>query len=125
MQFMLALIGEERSWEEVAPDEVKRNLAEMGQFNAELTEAGGFVTGGGLQERATGTTVHYGEGEPVISDGPFAETKEQLAGFWVIECEGLDEALAWAKKVPLNDGHVEIRPMVASGEELMEKAEAS
>lgn len=125
MQFMLALISEERSWEDVTPEEVKRNLAEMGQFNAELTEAGAFVTGGGLQERATGTTVHYGEGAAIVSDGPFAETKEQLAGFWVIECEGLDDALAWAKKVPLETGHVEIRPMVASGKELMEKAEAS
>jgi hypothetical protein len=123
---MLALIAEERSWEDVTPEEVKRNLAEMGQFNAELTEAGAFVTGGGLQERATGTTVHYSEGaEPVVTDGPFAETKEQLAGFWIIDCEGPEEALAWAKKVPLRDSHVEVRPMVASGEELLDKAEAS
>jgi hypothetical protein len=126
MQFMLALIAEERSWEDVTPDEVKKNLAEMGQFNAELTEAGGMVTGAGLQERATGTTVHYSSAdEPVVTDGPFAETKEQLAGFWVIECESLDEALAWAKKIPLQDGHVEIRPLVSGGEELLEKAERS
>ena len=125
MQFMLALIAEERSWEEITPEEVKKNLAEMGQFNAELVEAGVFVTAGGLQERATGTTVHYGEGEAVVTDGPFAETKEQLSGFWMLECEGLDEALVWAKKVPLVTGHVEIRPMVSGGKELMEKAEAS
>jgi hypothetical protein len=125
MQFMLALISEERSWEDITPEEVQRNLAEMGQFNEELKKAGVMVTGAGLQERATGTTVHYGEGEPVVSDGPFAETKEQLAGFWLIECDGLDEALAWAKKVPLEDGHIEIRPMVSSGEELVAKAEAS
>src|SRR3954467_9846247 len=87
MQFMLALIAEERSWEDIAPDEVKKNLAEMGQFNAELTEAGAFVIGGGLQERATGTTVHYSDREPLVSDGPFAETKEQLAGFWLIDVE--------------------------------------
>jgi hypothetical protein len=125
MQFMLALIAEERSWEEVTPDEVKRNLAEMGQFNAELTEAGALVSAGGLQERATGTTVHYGDGEPLVTDGPFAETKEQLAGFWLIEAESLDGALAWAKKVPLSSGHVEIRPMVSGGKELLEKAERS
>jgi hypothetical protein len=53
MQFMLALIAEERSWEDVTPEEVKKNLADMGQFNAELTKAGAFVTGAGLQERAT------------------------------------------------------------------------
>ena len=104
MQFMLALISEERNWEDVTPEEVQRNLAEMGRFNEELTEAGAMVTGAGLQERATGTTVHYGKGEPVVTDGPFAETKEQLAGFWLIECDGLDEALAWAKKIPLEDG---------------------
>jgi len=125
MEFMLALIAEERAWEEVTPDEVKRNLADMGQFNAELTEAGAFVTGAGLQERATGTTVHYGDDEPIVTDGPFAETKEQLSGFWVIDVENLDQALAWAKKVPLNSGHVEIRPMVTGGKELLEKAERS
>lgn len=125
MQFMLALIAEERSWEDVTPDEVKKTLAEMGQFNAELTAAGALVSAGGLQERATGTTVHYGDSAPLVTDGPFAETKEQLAGFWLIEVENLDEALAWAKKVPLHSGHVEIRPMVSGGEELLEKAEAS
>ena len=125
MQFMLALIAEERSWEEVTPEEVKKNLAEMGQFNAELTEAGAFVTAGGLQERATGTTVHYSDEGPLVTDGPFAETKEQLAGFWMIDVESLDDALAWAKRVPLSSGHVEIRPMVTGGEELLEKAERS
>ncbi|MFL5901842.1 MAG: YciI family protein [Solirubrobacterales bacterium] len=125
MQFMLALIAEERSWEDVAPDEVKKNLAEMGQFNAELTEAGAMVFGAGLQERATGTTVHYGDGEPLVTDGPFAETKEQLSGFWVIDVESLDEALAWARKIPFTSNHVEIRPMVTGGKELLEKAGAS
>jgi hypothetical protein len=126
MQFMLALIAEERSWEDIAPDEVKKNLADMGQFNAELTEAGAMVFGGGLQERATGTTVHYSDGAlPLVTDGPFAETKEQLSGFWVIDVESLDEALAWAKKIPFTSNHVEIRPMVTGGKELLEKAEAS
>jgi hypothetical protein len=125
MQFMLALIAEERSWEDVTPEEVKKNLAEMGQFNAELTEAGAWVTGAGLQERATGTTVHYGDEEPLVTDGPFAETKEQLSGFWIVDVESIDEALAWAKKVPLRSGHVEIRPMVTGGKELLEKAERS
>jgi hypothetical protein len=125
MQFMLALIAEERSWEDVSPDEVKKNLTEMGQFNAELTEAGAMVFGGGLQERATGTTVHYGEGELLVTDGPFAETKEQLSGFWIIDVESAEEALAWAKKIPFTSNHVEIRPLVTGGKELLEKAERS
>ncbi len=125
MEFMLALIAEERSWEDITPDEVKKNLSDMGRFNAELSEAGAMVSGAGLQERATGTTVHYGEDAPLVTDGPFAETKEQLSGFWIIDVESLDEALAWAKKVPLKSGHVEIRPMVKDGKELLEKAERS
>jgi hypothetical protein len=125
MQFMLALIAEERSWEEITPDEVKKTLADMGQFNAELTEAGAMVTGAGLQERATGTTVHYSDDEPLVTDGPFAETKEQLSGFWIIDVESLDDALAWARKVPLKSDHIEIRPMVTGGKELLEKAERS
>ncbi len=122
MQFMLALIDAERPWEEITPDEVKRNLAEIGQFNARLTEAGAWVFGAGLQERGTGTVVHYGGNEQLVTDGPFAETKEQLAGFWVIEVENLDEALAWAKEIPLQRGQVEIRPLVRDGAELLEKA---
>src|SRR5438132_841743 len=75
--------------------------------------------------RGTGTTVHYSDGEPLITDGPFAETKEQLSGFWIIDVENLDEALAWAKKIPFTSNHVEIRPMVTGGKELLEKAERS
>jgi hypothetical protein len=124
MQFMLSLIAEEQSWEDLTPEDVKRNVAEMGEFNAKLGDA--MVTGAGLQERATGTTVHYSEDdESVVTDGPFAETKEQLAGFWIIECESLDEALAWSKQIPLRSGHVEIRPLVSGEAEMVEKAEAS
>jgi hypothetical protein len=126
MQFMFSLIAEERSWENVTPEEVKRNVAEMGKFNEELAKIGAMVTGAGLQERATGTTVHYGDGgETVVSDGPFAETKEQLAGFWIVELPNADEALEWAKRIPLQSGHVEIRPLVSGEEEMLEKAAAS
>ncbi len=126
MQFMFSVIDAEQSWEDLTPEEVKQNLADMGKFNDELTAAGAMVTGAGLQERATGKTVHYGkDGETVVSDGPFSETKEQIAGFWIVELESVDEALAWAKKIPFQGGHVEIRPLVSGGEELIEKAEAS
>jgi hypothetical protein len=125
MQFMFSLIGEERSWEEVSPEEMKRNLAEMGEYNARLTEAGAMVFGAGLQERATGAVVHYGEGQPLVTDGPFAETKEQLAGFWIVEVEDREAAVEWARKIPLQSGHVEVRPVVADSEELLEKAGGS
>ena len=98
MQFMLALIAEERAWEDVTPDEVKENLTEMGQFNAELTEAGAFVFGGGLQERATGTTVHYGEVEPLVTDGPFAETKEVLGGYALLRAANKEEVVELTRR---------------------------
>ena len=63
-------------------------------------DAGAFLAGEGLQESATATTVRIqDDGERVVTDGPFAETKEQVGGFYLLECENLDEALEWAKKV--------------------------
>ncbi len=123
MQYMLALIDEEPNWEEITPEEMQATIDGMGKLNNEMMEAGVFVTGAGLRERASATTVRFGEGgETVVSDGPFAETKEQLAGYWVIECASLDEALEWTKKVPLEKGAIEIRPLVGSEEELIAKA---
>ena len=80
----------------------------MGRWEAytqELVDAGAFLAGEGLQESATATTVRIGDGdERIVTDGPFAETKEQVGGFYLIECDDLDQALEWAKKVPLRGG---------------------
>jgi hypothetical protein len=110
MQFMLSLIGEEPNFDQVTPEEMQAEIDKMDAYNRELEEAGAFFLGGGLQERAQARTVRFGEGGPVVTDGPFAETKEQLAGFWIIDCESLDEALEWTKKVPIEEGIVEVRP---------------
>jgi hypothetical protein len=68
-----------------------------------------------LQSTATATTVRMSEGKPLVLDGPFAETKEQLAGYYILECKNLDEAISWASKIPTAcqglDGCVEIRPL--------------
>jgi len=120
MNYMLLLMGEEPNWEELSPEEAQANLDEMGAYNAELMEAGAMVTGGGLESRSTATVVRFDlGGETTVTDGPFIESKEQLMGFWIIDCANLDEALAWAKKVPLRGASLEVRPLIGTaGEEV-------
>jgi hypothetical protein len=78
--------------------------------------------GEGLQPSSTATTVHIQPtGDPIVSDGPFAETKEQLGGYYLLDCRDLDDALAWAKRAPMPGGTVEVRPVMdyeAAGSEL-------
>lgn len=132
MQYMFSLIDEEPNWEDVSPEETQEMLDEMGRYNQELQDAGAMVTGAGLRERATGTVVRFpeGGGEATVTDGPFAETKEQLMGFWIIEAANLDEALAWARKAPLQGAAIEVRPLVdqadddkLSGQELLDRVQ--
>jgi hypothetical protein len=126
MHYMLSLIGEEPNWEDVSPEEMQATLDEMSKYNDELKAAGAMVTGHGLRERATASVVRFSGDERTVTDGPFAETKEQLMGFWIIEAANLDEALAWTRKAPLREAAIEVRPLVEeegeediSGEELL------
>jgi hypothetical protein len=78
-----------------------------------VKDAGAFLGGEGLQPTATATTVQIeASGDHIVSDGPFAETKEQLGGFYLLDCSDLDEALAWARKIPMPGGKVEVRPVM-------------
>jgi hypothetical protein len=126
MHYMLSLIGEEPNWEDVSPEEMQATIDEMEKYNDELKAAGAMVTGHGLRERASASVVRFSGDERTVTDGPFAETKEQLMGFWIIEAANLDEALAWTKKAPLQEAAIEVRPLVEeegeediSGEELL------
>jgi hypothetical protein len=131
MQYLLGLIGEEPNFEEISPDEMQATIDLMDKYNQELRDAGAMIYGAGLRERATATVVTFPAdegGEATVTDGPFAETKEQLMGFWIIEAANLDEALAWTKKAPLQGVQVEVRPLVEeagendiSGAELLER----
>ena len=113
MKYMLTLIGHEGGWEDATPEEMKAVMERWAAYGRELVDAGAFIAGEGLQESATATTVRIGDdGERLVTDGPFAETKEQVGGFYLIECGDLDEALEWAKKVPLRGGGVEVRPVM-------------
>jgi hypothetical protein len=94
-----------------APDVIEQMYADVDAVNSEIKAAGAWVFGGGLHPATTATTVRVADGEVLFTDGPFAETKEQLGGFWVIEAADLDAALAWASKATVAcRGPVEVRP---------------
>jgi hypothetical protein len=114
MKYMLTLVGPETDWGDITPEEARQNMARWDAYTAELREAGAMVAGEGLQESATATTVRFGAGgEPVTVDGPFAETKEQIGGFYLIDVPDLDSALEWARKLPLRpDWAAEVRPVM-------------
>jgi hypothetical protein len=111
MRFMVIVKGNEKSEAGVLPSE--RVLTEMGKFNEELVKAGVMLAGEGLQPSSKGARVRFsGKKKPTVIDGPFAETKELVAGFWIWQCRSKDEAIEWAKRIPNPDGEeseVEIR----------------
>lgn len=110
-QYMMAVHGDEDSYTKVTPEDMQRQYAQVDVFNAELQAAGRWVFGGGLQPASTATVVRAETGDPVMTDGPYLETKEHLGGFWVITAADLDEALDWARKASAAcEGAVEVRP---------------
>ncbi len=87
-------------------------------YTDELKSSGAYVGGEALHPTSTATTVRVKNGKRVVTDGPFAETKEQLGGFYMVDCKDLDEALKWAEKIPSADrGSVEVRPVMDFGSE--------
>jgi hypothetical protein len=113
MKYMLTLIAEEGGWEDATPEQMKAEMDRWQEFGEALEQAGAFLAGEGLQESATATTVRIADdGERLVTDGPYAETKEQVGGFYLIQCDNLDEAIEWARKVPLSAGGVEVRPVM-------------
>ena len=122
MKYLLALIGDETGWDDRTPEQRAAAMQEWDVYTRATIDAGVHLGGEGLQPSATATTVKIrAEGEPIVSDGPFAETKEQLGGYYLLDCKDLDEALAWAKRIPMPGGTVEVRPVMdyeAAGSEL-------
>jgi hypothetical protein len=107
MQYMLLIYAQEGG----GPDDPEV-LKRYGAFTQEVREAGKMVGGDRLQPAAAATTVRIRNGETLTTDGPFAETKEVLGGYYILECENLDEALAYAEKIPAAEhGSVEVRPI--------------
>jgi hypothetical protein len=113
MQYMLLIYDDEQVWENMSEEERGQVFAQYGAYTQELREAGAFLYGDALQPTASATTVTVRDGETLATDGPFAETKEQLGGLYVIEAESLDQALEWASKIPsARIGKIEVRPVV-------------
>jgi hypothetical protein len=107
MRFMMLVKATEESEAGVLPDE--KILAEMGKFNEEMVKAGVMLAGEGLQASSKGARVNFSGGKPTVTDGPFTETKELIAGFWLIQAKSKEEAIEWAKRAPFEDGEIEIR----------------
>ena len=84
-------------------------LTEMGKFNDELVKAGVMLTGEGLQASSKGARISYSGHKRTVRDGPFTETKELVAGFWLWQTKNMAEAIEWAKRIPFREGEVEIR----------------
>jgi hypothetical protein len=108
MRFMMIVKASKESEAGVMPSE--KNLADMAKYNEELVKAGVMLDGAGLKPSSAGARIKYSGDRRTVIDGPFAETKELVAGFWVIQVKSKDEAIEWAKRVPFDEGEVELRP---------------
>jgi hypothetical protein len=118
---MASLIFDETEMDEITREQMEDIATEMNRYNDGLRQAGVWVAGEGLAPSRMARTLRWGDtGEPVATDGPFAESKEQLGGFWIVQCGSLDEAVEWLAKAPIQNGALEVRPLVESGEEARE-----
>jgi hypothetical protein len=113
VRYMLLICTDERSYDNVSAAEVASRTEAWERYAGELTTAGKMRGADRLRPTASATTVRVKGGERLLSDGPFAETKEQLGGYFIVEAGDLDEAIAWASKMPHlpSGGSVEVRPI--------------
>jgi hypothetical protein len=112
MRFMVIVKASKDSEAGVLPSQ--QLLAEMGKFNEELVKAGVMLAGEGLQASSKGARVKFADGKRTVIDGPFAETKELIAGFWIWKCKSMQEAIDWVKRCPApmgpgQEAEIEIR----------------
>jgi hypothetical protein len=113
MKFLLTLYGPEGRFENASPEEMKAVMDHWAAYSQEAVDKGTFLAGEGLEPSTAAATVRFEGGDKTVTDGPFAETKEQLGGFYLLECKDLDEAIEWARKIPYDtEGAVEVRPVM-------------
>lgn len=108
MRFMVIVKANPDTEAGVLPD--AEMVAAMGVYNDMLIAAGVMLDAAGLKPSSKGARVHFESGKPLVVDGPFAETKEIVGGYWILECASLAECVEWVKKAPYAGGHLEIRP---------------
>ena len=113
MQYMCLIYDDENTWQNMPEDERNAAHAEYGTFTQAIKDSGNHVAGDALQPISTATSVRVRNGETLVTDGPFAETKEQLGGYYLIEAKDVDEALKIAERIPsARYGTIEVRPVV-------------
>jgi hypothetical protein len=118
MQYLLMIYTAESVDDGMSEEEMGQLMEGYGRFGAELEGAGAHVGSNRLRPIGSATSVSQQGGEFTLTDGPFAETKEQLGGYYLIEAASLDEAIGWAKKIPsVQHGTIEVRPIWSMGEE--------
>jgi len=110
MRYMLLICDREEEFDRLPEQEVAQVMKEYGELTAALQGAGAYVSGSRLRPVATAKSVRVREGETLLTDGPFAETKEQLGGYYLVDVKDLNEALKWAAKIPsARFGTIEVR----------------
>jgi hypothetical protein len=115
-QYLLSTYGGEASTAPGTPEDMQRFMERIAAVEAEMEASGTFVFGGALHGPDAATVVRSTEGDPVMIDGPYIEAKEHIAGFYIINADDLDAALAWASKVVDAISHpIEVRPFRATG----------
>jgi hypothetical protein len=113
MRYMVMVKASEDTEKGVMPTE--QELAEMGAYNEELVKAGVMLAGEGLHPTSKGARVRFDEnGRTTVVDGPFAETKELIAGFWILEVSSREEVIEWVKKAPFRNEEIEIRQVFSA-----------
>jgi len=113
MQYMLLINTDPSAWESMTPEQQQAGIELYRAYTGELESAGVLVAGDQLMPAATAKQVRSQNGSPFITDGPFAETKETLGGYYLVDCAGLDEALDIAARIPsVRHGSIEVRPVV-------------
>ena len=113
MKYMLLIYDDTRVWEKFSEAERQQGMELYNRFTAEVKAGGHYVSSNQMQPASTATSVRHREGKRLVTDGPYAETREQLGGYYMIEAENLDQAIEIAAKVPSAQwGVVEVRPIV-------------
>jgi hypothetical protein len=113
MKFLAIIYNDESLWANATPEDIAASFQAHGEFMEAAEKAGVHLGGEGLQPIATATTVRVRDDERMLTDGPYAETKEQLGGYYLLECKDLDDALNWAARIPeAKTGAVEVRPVM-------------
>jgi hypothetical protein len=113
MQYILLIYGDEAAGAKATEAEQAIEYQEYNAYSAALRDSGAYVSGEALHPTTAATTVRVRDGKPLTTDGPFAETKEQLGGYYIVDAKDLDAAIEWAAKIPgARQGSIEIRPLM-------------